>query len=56
MSALLRRTARGVSPDTAEPDKSGVGIFGSGLGGEYDAVFAACVLLGALWLLLSGYA
>ncbi len=56
MSAILRRTARDASPDSAKPDKAGIGIFASGLGGEFAAVFAVCVLLGALWLLVSGYA
>ena len=56
MSALMRRTARGVSIDSAKPAQAGAGFFAVGLGSGLEAAFAVCVLLGALWLLISGYA
>jgi hypothetical protein len=56
MNALMRRTARGVSVDSEKPAKAGTGFFAIGLGNGLEAAFAVCVLLGALWLLISGYA
>lgn len=56
MNALIRRSERGVSVDSAKPAKAGSGFFAIGLGSGLEAAFAVCVLLGALWLLISGYA
>lgn len=56
MSEMVRRTPRGANLGSAKPEKPGIGILTSGFGAEFDAIFAVCVLLGALWLLMSGYA
>jgi hypothetical protein len=54
MSATLQRAASGTAADRAH--KIGIKILTNRLGGGFDAAFALCVLLGALWLLVSGYA
>jgi hypothetical protein len=54
MNATLRRATR----ETISREKAGkIGImtFGAGLGEGFGAAFAIAVMLGALWLLLSGY-
>lgn len=54
MSATLQRAASGTVANRAH--KIGIKILTSRLGEGFDAAFAVCVLLGALWLLISGYA
>jgi hypothetical protein len=56
MNAILRRAANGATANREKPDNTGINIFGIGLGEGFGAAFAVCVLLGALWLLVSGYA
>jgi hypothetical protein len=56
MSATLQGAARGAAANGAKPNKTGINILSTGLGEGFEATFAVCVLLGALWLLLSGYA
>lgn len=55
MSATLESATSG-GENRAKPNKVGVRIFATGLGEGFEIVFAACVLLGALWLLAFGYA
>ena len=54
MNATLRR-GTGETVNREKPDKTGITIFGAGLGEGFGAAFAIAVMLGALWLLLSGY-
>ncbi|HEY8624037.1 MAG TPA: hypothetical protein VIM74_09225 [Casimicrobiaceae bacterium] len=56
MSATMQCAARGAAADRAKPNKTGINISSGGLGEGFEAAFAVCVLLGALWLLVSGYA
>ena len=54
MSATLQRAASGTVADRAH--KIGIKILTTRFGEGFDTAFAVCVLLGALWLLVSGYA
>jgi hypothetical protein len=54
MSATLQRAASATAANRA--NKIGIKIFTTRLGEGFDIAFAVCVLLGALWLLVSGYA
>lgn len=54
MNATLRRGTR-EAINREKPGKTGIMIFGAGLGEGFGAAFAVAVMLGALWLLLSGY-
>jgi hypothetical protein len=54
MNATLRRGTR-ETLNRDESNKTGITIFGAGLGEGFGAAFAIAVMLGALWLLLSGY-
>jgi hypothetical protein len=54
MNAILRR-ATVESAKREKPSRSGIMIFGTGLDEGFGAAFAIAVMLGALWLLLSGY-
>ena len=54
MIATLQRAASATA--ASRTHKIGVKILMTRLGEGFDAAFAACVLLGALWLLVSGYA
>ena len=54
MSAILQRAASTTAANRA--NKIGIKIFTTRLGEGFDIAFAVCVLLGALWLLVSGYA
>jgi hypothetical protein len=54
MSATLQRAAS--APTATRAHKIGIRIFTTRLGESFDTAFAVCVLLGALWLLASGYA
>ncbi len=54
MSATLQRVASATTASRAH--KIGITILTTRLGESFDAAFALCVLLGALWLLISGYA
>jgi hypothetical protein len=56
MNAILRRTVRGATNDSATPSRIGLSLFASSFGEGFEAAFAVCVMLGALWLLVSGYA
>jgi hypothetical protein len=56
MSATLERAASGASENRPKPNKIGIRILTTGLGEGFEIVFAGCVLLGALWLLVVGYA
>ena len=56
MNAILRRNVRIGATENAKPDKSGVNLFGTGLGEGFESAFAIGVMLGALWLLVAGYA
>jgi hypothetical protein len=54
MNAMMRHA----SPETMNREKStkaAVMIFGRGVGEGFEAAFAIAVMLGALWLLVSGY-
>ena len=55
MSATMQRTAGGATL-RAKPNKIGIKLLTTGLGAGFETAFAVCVLLGALWLLASGYA
>ena len=55
MNAILRRAARGAGANREKPDNAGINLFGVGLGENFGAAFAIAVMLGALWLLVSGY-
>jgi hypothetical protein len=54
MSATLQRAASATAANRAH--KIGITLLTTRLGEGFDAAFAVCVLLGALWLLVSGYA
>jgi hypothetical protein len=54
MSAILQRADSGTTANRA--NKIGIKILTTRLGEGFDSAFAVCVLLGALWLLVSGYA
>jgi hypothetical protein len=54
MSAILERADGGTTANRA--NKIGIKILTTRLGEGFDTAFAVCVLLGALWLLVSGYA
>jgi hypothetical protein len=54
MIATLQRTASATAANRAH--KIGIRILTTQLGEGFDTAFAVCVLLGALWLLVSGYA
>ena len=54
MSAILERADSGTTANRA--NKIGIKILTTRLGERFDTAFAVCVLLGALWLLVSGYA
>ena len=54
MSATLQRADSGTTANRA--NKIGIKILTTRLGEGFDTAFAVCVLLGALWLLVSGYA
>jgi len=56
MSAILERATSGANVNRARSDKIGNRIFTTGLGDGFEFAFAVFVLLGALWLLASGYA
>jgi hypothetical protein len=55
MSEMLERVT-GASVDGAKPDWMDLRLLTSSLGEGAEFAFATCVLLGALWLLVSGYA
>jgi hypothetical protein len=55
MNAILRRAARGSSANRERPANAGINLFGVGMGENVGAGFAVAVMLGALWLLVSGY-
>jgi hypothetical protein len=54
MFATLQRAASATAANRAH--KIGIKILATRLGEGFDTAFAVCVLLGALWLLVSGYA
>jgi hypothetical protein len=54
MSATLQRAASATVANRAS--KIGIRLLTTRLGDGFDTAFALCVLLGALWLLVSGYA
>ena len=54
MSATLQRAAGVTAANRA--NKIGVMIFTTRIRAGFGTAFAVCVLLGALWLLVSGYA
>jgi hypothetical protein len=54
MIATLQRAASATTESRAH--KIGVKLLTTRLGEGFDTGFAICVLLGALWLLVSGYA
>jgi hypothetical protein len=54
MIATLQREASATVANRAH--KIGIKILATRLGEGFDTAFAVCVLLGALWLLVSGYA
>jgi hypothetical protein len=56
MSATLQRTATGANADRAKANKIGIRILTPEIGEGLEFAFAVGVLLGALWLLASGYA
>jgi hypothetical protein len=56
MSATLQREARGATANRTTPNTISIKPFMTGLGEGFETAFAVCVLLGALWLLVSGYA
>jgi hypothetical protein len=55
MNAILRRATRGETANRDKPGKAGMMILGANLGDGFEAAFAIGVMLGALWLLVSGY-
>jgi hypothetical protein len=55
MNAILRRTARDETSNREKPSKTTMTILGASLGDGFEAAFAIGVMLGALWLLVSGY-
>jgi hypothetical protein len=54
MIATFQRAASATAANRAH--KIGIKILATRLGEGFDTAFAVCVLLGALWLLVSGYA
>ncbi len=56
MNATLERAASGATANRPKPNKLGIKLLTTGLGEGFETAFAVCVLLGALWLLASGYA
>jgi hypothetical protein len=56
MNATLERPTGGAYANRAKPDKIGNRITTASLGEGFEFAFAVCVLLGAVWLLASGYA
>ena len=56
MNAILRRNVRISATRNATPEKSGVNLFSASLGEGFGSAFAIGVMLGALWLLVAGYA
>jgi hypothetical protein len=54
MTATLQREASATAANRVH--KIGTRILTTRLGEGFDTAFAVCVLLGALWLLVSGYA
>ena len=54
MRATLQRAASATVANRA--NKIGITLLTTRIGEGFDAAFAVCVLLGALWLLVSGYA
>ena len=56
MSATLERAASAASENRPKPSKIGIRMLTTGLGEGCEIVFAGCVWLGALWLLVFGYA
>jgi hypothetical protein len=54
ISATLQRAASARAANHLH--KIGIKILTTRLGEGFDTAFAVCVLLGALWLLVSGYA
>jgi hypothetical protein len=56
MSATLERAASSAAADRVKPNKTGIRLLTTGFGEGFEFAFAVCVLLGALWLLASGYA
>ena len=54
MFATLQRAVSATAANRAH--KIGIKILATRLGEGFDTAFAVCVLLGALWLLVSGYA
>jgi hypothetical protein len=56
MSATLGRAISGATANRAKPDKIGNRTVTTGLGEGFEFAFAVFVLLGARWLLASGYA
>ena len=56
MNATLQRASGSATANRAKPTKFGFNLLTPGLGEGFETAFAVCVLLGALWLLVSGYA
>ena len=56
MSGTLQRAVSGATTNRAKPNKIGIKLLTTALGEGFETAFAVCVLLGALWLLASGYA
>ncbi len=56
MNATLQRASGNAAANRAKPSKLGFNLLTTGLGEGFETAFAVCVLLGALWLLVSGYA
>ena len=54
MFATLQRAVSATAANRAH--KIGIKILATRLGEGFDTAFAVCVLFGALWLLVSGYA
>ena len=55
MSTTLERATSGAAATRPKPDKFGNRTVTAGLGEGFEFAFAVFVLLGALWLLASGY-
>ena len=54
MNATLQRAASSTAANRTY--KIGITLLTTRIGEGFDTAFAVCVLLGALWLLVSGYA
>jgi hypothetical protein len=54
MNAMVRQAGR-ETLNREKTTRAAVMIFGGGLGEGLEAAFAIAVMLGALWLLVSGY-